>query len=135
MGKGLHERRMKYSVRTRSRLPLLFAPSAIIAAFFLPLANQVQTGIFGIAVGAIAGFAARGVVERRFDPPDAPVAVKRRIVVALALSKLVFGLLLMLLSILAFADWLATPFTVLGGYLAGTTAATPLARSEFEARG
>ncbi|MEQ8412523.1 MAG: hypothetical protein RIB52_13325 [Erythrobacter sp.] len=126
---------MKYSVRTRTRLPLLFAPSAMFVAYFLPLANQVQTGIFGIAVGAIAGFAARGAVERHFDPPDAPLNVKRRIVVALALSKLVFGLLLMLLSILAFADWLATPFTVLGGYLAGTTAATPLARSAFEAGG
>ncbi|AOL23357.1 hypothetical protein Ga0102493_112342 [Erythrobacter litoralis] len=125
---------MKYSVRTRTRLPLLFAPSAMFVAYFLPFANQVQTAIFGIAVGAIAGFASRGAVERRFDPPDAPAGVKRRIVVALALSKLVFGLLLMLLSILAFADWLATPFTVLGGYLAGTTAATPLSRGDFEAR-
>lgn len=124
---------MKYSVRTRSRLPLLFAPIAMLAAYFLPLANQVQTGIFGIAVGAISGFASRGAVERRFDPPDAPLNVKRRIVVALALSKLVFGMLLMLLSILAFADWLATPFTVLGGYLAGTTAATPLSAKDFEA--
>jgi len=124
---------MKYSVRTRTRLPLLFAPSAMFVAYFLPFANQVQTGIFGIAVGAIAGFAARSAVERRFDPPDAPPTVKRRIVVALALSKLVFGLLLMLVSILAFADWLATPFTVLGGYLAGTTAATPLLSSDFEA--
>ncbi|QIQ85923.1 hypothetical protein [Erythrobacter sp.] len=125
---------MKYSVRTRSRLPLLFAPSAMFVAYFLPLANQVQTGIFGIAVGALAGFAARGSIERRFDPADAPASVKRRIVVALALSKLVFGLLLMLLSILAFADWLATPFTVLGGYLAGTTAATPVSARAFEAR-
>lgn len=123
---------MKYSVRTRTRLPLLFAPSAMLAAYFLPLANQVQTAIFGIAAGAIAGFASRGAIERRFDPPDAPASVKRRIVVALALSKLVFGLLLMLLSMIAFTEWLATPFTVLGGYLAGTTAATPLARSEFE---
>jgi len=106
----------------------------MFVAYFLPFANQVQTAIFGIAVGAIAGFASRGAVERRFDPPDAPAGVKRRIVVALALSKLVFGLLLMLLSILAFADWLATPFTVLGGYLAGTTAATPLSRGDFEAR-
>ena len=124
-------RGVKYSVRTRSRLPLLFAPSAMIVAYFLPLANQVQTALFGVAVGAIGGFAARGAIERRFDPPDAPVSVKRRIVVALALARLAFGLLLMLMAILAFADWLATPFAVLGGYLAGTTAATPLAAADF----
>jgi hypothetical protein len=122
---------MKYSVRTRSRLPLLFAPAGIVAAYLLPLANQVQAGIFGVAVGAISGFAARGAIERRFDPADAPVQVKRRIVVALALARLVFGILLMVLSILAFADWIGTFFSVLGGYLAGTTAATPLSASDF----
>ena len=52
-------------------------------------------------------------------------------VVMFAIFKLVFGFLIILVSSLIFADWLAPAFVALGGYLSGSTLATPLSAAEL----
>ncbi len=91
----------------------------------------MQTALLGIAGGAIGGFAGKGQVRRTFEPADAPLSAKRRIVVGFALARLVFGFLVILLSSAVFADWLAPAFIALGGYMAGSTAATPLSAKDL----
>jgi len=122
---------VKYSVKTQSRALLLLPIAAIVAAYFLPLQNWMQIALLGVATGITAGFAGRSGVVRTFEPADAPIASKRKIVVGFALARLVFGLLLILLSAVAFADWLAPAFLILGGYLIGTTAATPISDADI----
>ncbi len=117
---------MKYSVRTNSPPLLLFPIVMVVAAYALPFQNWVQVALMGIATGAVAGFAGRGYVVRSFEPADVPIASKRKIVVGFALARLVFGLAMILISALLFPDWLAPAFLAFGGYLIGTTAATPI---------
>lgn len=126
---------MKYSVRTRSAAAFLFPLGAIIAAYVLPLGNWVQTALLGIAVGVVAGFAGRNFVVRSFDPADAPWTRKRQIVVGFSLARLVFGFAMITMGAVMFAWAIGAAIIALGGYLAGTTAATPLRQRDFEQLG
>lgn len=110
---------------------MLFPFATMAAAYLLPLQNWVQIALLGVGAGVAAGFLGRGNVMRTFEPSDAPISSKRRVVVGFALARLVFGLGLILISAVLFADWLAPVFLALGGYLIGTTAATPIRDSEF----
>jgi len=123
---------VKYSVKARSPVSLLFLIATIVAAYSLPLDSWVQTALVGIAGGVIGGFGARGTVVRSFDPPDAPISAKRKIVALFAFVKLIFGFLIIGFSLIAFSDLLAPAFIALGGYLVGTTAATPLSAKDYE---
>ncbi len=122
---------MKYSVKTNSPVVLLFPIVAIIAAYALPLRNWVQVALAGIAIGAVASVAAKGLVQRSFEPADAPLSEKRRVVAGFAIARLVLGFAIMAISVALFTDWLAPAFIALGGYLAGSTAATPLREQDF----
>lgn len=124
---------MKYSVKAKSPAILLFPVIAVFAVNFAPLENWVQMALLAIAIGAAGGFAGRNLVARTFEPADATLATKRKTVVVFAMFRLVFGFLLMLLSLLVFADWLVPTFVALGGYFAGTTLATPLSEKDLRA--
>lgn len=124
---------MKYSVKAKSPAVLLFPVVAAIAVNLAPLENWVQMALTAIAIGVAGGFAGRNLVVRTFEPADAPLATKRKAVVIFAIFRLVFGFLLILLSLLVFADWLVPTFVALGGYFAGTTLATPLSEKDLRA--
>lgn len=126
---------VKYSVRTKATPLVLFPFATIAAAYVLPLQNWVQIALLGVGAGAMAGFLGRGKVVRTFEPADAPIAAKRRVVAGFALARLVFGLGLILMSAALFAEWLAPVFLAGGGYLIGTTAATPLRDAELAGNG
>ena len=122
---------MKYSVKSKSPFSFVFPIATMIGASFAPLEGWVQFALMGIAGGAIGGFATKPFVRRIFDPADAPIDAKRRLVVIFAIFKLVFGFLIILVSSLIFADWLSPAFVALGGYLSGSTLATPLSAAEL----
>lgn len=103
----------------------------MVAVYLLPLQNWVQMALLGIAIGIVAGFLSKGHVARTFEPADAPIAAKRKVVVGFALARLVFGLGLILMAAVLFAEWLAPVFLAFGGYLVGTTAGTPIRDSEL----
>lgn len=122
---------MKYSVKSKSPLALIGPVVAIIAAYAVPLQNWVQIALLGLVIGALTSFILKGQIERSFDPPDAPIADKRKIVAGFAIARLVIGFALIGVSLLLFADGVASGFVAVGGYLAGTTAATPLNEREL----
>lgn len=122
---------VKYQVKAKSPLPFVFFAIGLAASYMLPLENWAQQTVFGIAVGVTSAFVNRGGVSRSFEPADAPAAQKRKAVALLAIVKLVFGFLLILIGAFALADWLAPAFLFAGGYYAGTTAATPLRERDF----
>lgn len=122
---------VRYRVRARSPISIIILVATIVAAYLVPLDNWVQAALLGMAGGAIGGFASRGTVVRSFDPPDAPLATKRRLVALLAFVKLAAGFLIMGFSLALFSDEVARAFVVFGAYLAGTTAATPLSARDL----
>ncbi len=126
---------VKYSVKIKSKSLLLLPFAAMIAGYVVPFQNWVQIALMGVATGVVAGFAGRNNVVRSFEPADAPLASKRKMVAGFALARLVFGLFLIVLGALVLPDVLAPLFLTLGGYLIGTTAATPISSAELEAMG
>ena len=124
---------MKYSVKSKSPAVLLFPFVAIVDANVAPLENWRQISLLAIALGVVGGFAGRGLVERTFEPADASLATKRKAVAFFAIVRLVFGFVLILVSVFVFADWLVPTFVALGGYVAGGTIATPLSDRDLAA--
>lgn len=122
---------VRYSVKAKSPLLLLFPLATAIAAYVVPLETWVQIALLGIAGGAIGGYAGKTQIRRTFEPADAPLSTKRKVVVGFALARLVFGFFLILVSAAVFADWLSPAFLALGGYMAGSTIATPLSAREL----
>ena len=122
---------MKYSVKSKSPVIGLFPLVAIAAGFVVPFENWAQTVLLGVALGALASLVSRGLIQRSFEPEDAPLSAKRKIVAGFALARLIGGFVLVGLSALIFADWLAPGFMSLGGYIVGTTAGTPLREKDF----
>jgi hypothetical protein len=124
---------MKYSVKSKSPSVLLFPVLTVIGANLAPLENWRQVALLAIALGAVGGFFGRGLVQRTFEPADASLTTKRKWVAFYAILRLLFGFVLILLSVVVFADWLVPTFVALGGYLAGGTVAAPLSDRDLEA--
>jgi hypothetical protein len=124
---------MKYSVKSKSPSVFLFPVVTVIGANLAPLESWGQVALFAIALGAVGGFVGRGLVQRTFEPADAPLATKRKWIAFYAILRLVLGFLLILLSVVVFAGWLVPTFVALGGYLAGGTVAAPLSDRDLAA--
>jgi hypothetical protein len=124
---------MKYSVKSKSPSVLLFPVVTVIGANLAPLEDWTQVALLAIALGAVGGFAGRGLFQRTFEPADASLATKRKAVAIFAIARLVFGFVLILLSVFVFADWLVPTFVALGGYVAGGTIATPMSDRDLAA--
>lgn len=107
--------------------------ATIAAAYLVPLANWAQAALLSIALGAVAGFASRGLVERSFEPADAPLAAKQKVVVMFAFARLVLAIALILFGAISYPGLLAAVLIGFGGYLAGTTAATPVSARQLDA--
>ena len=122
---------MKYSVKIKSKSLLLLPIAAMVAAYVAPFQNWVQIALMGVGIGILAGFWGRNNVVRSFEPADAPLASKRKMVAGFALARLVFGLFLIVLGAIVMPDALAPLFLALGGYMIGTTAATPLSAKDL----
>ncbi|MEP3051592.1 MAG: hypothetical protein ABJP48_01255 [Erythrobacter sp.] len=122
---------VKYSVRVNSPIPFVFVFLALVLAYVVPLQNAAQIGLLGVGAGAIGAFASRSFVTRSFEPADASIAARRRVVAIFGLLRLGIGLFILAIGVLPLAIWLKPIFLALGGYLVGSTAAVPLQRDQL----
>ena len=121
----------KYSVKAKSPIGVFTSLVTSVVSTFLPTKEWVHLTLFGIGVGAVAGFLLRSSVQRIFEPDDLSARKKRNLVAGFSLAKLAFGFVIILIGIFLVADWLMPALGAIGGYIAGSTVATPLREEDY----